>query len=95
MAFTARPKIQSQSQIFRYSGSIFCLPYRPNFSDIFDLCLHWVSVVRGDTYENIKKLVFVPGQGKLLGDMSFTKKKLLRINLVLWGGGARLGAIYS
>jgi hypothetical protein len=46
IAFTARPKIQSQSQIFRYCGSIFCLPHRPNFSDIFDLCLHWVSVVR-------------------------------------------------
>ena len=23
------------------------LPQRPNFSDIFDLCLYWVSVVRG------------------------------------------------
>ena len=45
IAFTARPKIQSQSQIFRYGRSIFCLPHRPNFSDIFDLCLHWVSVV--------------------------------------------------
>ena len=21
--------------------------HRPNFSDIFDLCFHWVSVVRG------------------------------------------------
>ena len=39
--FTPNPKI------FRYGGSIFCLPHRPNFSDIFDLCLHWVSVVRG------------------------------------------------
>jgi hypothetical protein len=46
IAFTARPKIQSQSQIFKYGRSIFCLPHRPNFSDIFDLCLHWVSVVR-------------------------------------------------
>ena len=46
IAFTALPKIQSQSQIFKYDGSIFCLPHRPNFSDIFDLCLHWVSVVR-------------------------------------------------
>ena len=46
IAFTAQPKIQSQSQIFRYSRSIFCLPHRPKFSDIFDLCLHWVSVVR-------------------------------------------------
>ena len=47
IAFTAWPKIQSQSQIFRYGRSIFCLPHRPNFSDIFDLCIHWVSVVRG------------------------------------------------
>ena len=46
IAFTARPKIHSQSQIFRYGRSIFCLPHGPNFSDIFD-CLHWVSVVRG------------------------------------------------
>ena len=46
IAFTARPKIQSQSQIFRYGRSIFGLPHQPNFSDIFDLCLHWVSVVR-------------------------------------------------
>ena len=46
IAFTARPKINLQSQIFRYSRSIFCLPHRPNFSDFFDLCLHWVSVVR-------------------------------------------------
>ena len=46
IAFTARPKIRSHSQIFRYGGSIFSLPHRPNFSDIFDLCCHWVSVVR-------------------------------------------------
>ena len=43
-------KVQSQSQIFRYGGSIFCLPHRPNFSDIFDLCLHCVSVVRVKMY---------------------------------------------
>ena len=47
IAFTARPKTHSHSQMFRYDRSIFCLPHRPNFSDIFDLCLHWVSVVRG------------------------------------------------
>ena len=46
IAFTARPKIHSHSQIFRYGGSIFCLPHLPIFSDILDLCLHWVSVVR-------------------------------------------------
>ena len=47
IASTARPKIQSQSQIFRYGGSIFCLPHRPIFSDIFDLWLHWMFIVRG------------------------------------------------
>ena len=47
IAFTARPKTHSHSQIFRYGQSIFCLPHRPKFSDFFDLCLHWVSVVRG------------------------------------------------
>ena len=47
IAFTARPKIHSHSQIFRYGRSIFCLPHRPKFSDVFDLCLHWVPVVRG------------------------------------------------
>ena len=50
IAFTAQPKIRSHSQIFRYGRSIFCLPHRPNFSDIFDLCLHWVSVVRDVTH---------------------------------------------
>ena len=46
IAFTAQPKIYSHSQIFRYGRSIFCLPHRPKFSDFFELCLHWVSVVR-------------------------------------------------
>ena len=52
IAFTARPKIHSHSQIFRYGRSIFCLPHRPNISDIFDLCLHWVSIVRETVYPN-------------------------------------------
>ena len=52
-AFTARPKIHSHSQIFRYGQSIFCLPLRPNFSDIFDLCLHWMSVVRDNMYVHV------------------------------------------
>ena len=43
IAVTARPKIKYQSQIFRYGQSIFCLPHRPNFSDVFALCLYWVS----------------------------------------------------
>ena len=50
IAFTARPKIHSHSQIFRYGGSIFCLPHRPEFSGFFDFCLHWVSVVRVISY---------------------------------------------
>ena len=45
------PKVKSQSQIFRYSRSIFCLPHWPNFSDFFDLCLHWVSVVRASNLD--------------------------------------------
>ena len=52
IAFTTRPKIHSHSQIFRYGRSIFCLPHRPNFSDIFDLCPHWLSVVRGWSLQN-------------------------------------------
>ena len=47
ITFTARPKIKSQSQIYRYGQSIICLPHRPKISGFFDLCLHWVSVVRG------------------------------------------------
>ena len=38
--------IYSHSQIFRYRRSIFCLPHRPNFLYAFDLCFHWMSVVR-------------------------------------------------
>ena len=61
-AFTARPKIHSHSQIFRYGQSIFCLPLRPNFSDIFDLCLHWKSVVRVYVYvhKTVKTKIIVP-----------------------------------
>ena len=55
IAFTAWPKIQSQSQSLRYGRSIFCLPHRPNFSDSFHLCLHWVSVVR----ELVQYLIFI------------------------------------
>ena len=45
IASTARPKIHSHSQVFRYDQSISCLPHRPKFSNFFDLCLHWVSIV--------------------------------------------------
>ena len=52
IAFTARP----HSQIFRYGRSIFCLPHWPNFSDIFDLCLHWVSVVCAEEQSCLSKV---------------------------------------
>ena len=50
IVLTAWPKNQSHSQIFRYGQSRFCLPLRPKFSDIFDLCLHWLSIVRVLSY---------------------------------------------
>ena len=50
-AFTERPKFRSHSQILRYGRSIFCLPHWPIFSDFFDSCLHWVSVVCGRNYQ--------------------------------------------
>ena len=53
IAFTARSKIKSQSQIYTYGRSIFCLPHRPKISGFFDLCLHWVSVVRKLAWYNI------------------------------------------
>ena len=53
IASTARPKIHSHSQIFKYGQSIFCLPHRPKFSDFFfDFCLHWVAVVREPDQRN-------------------------------------------
>ena len=39
IAFTARLKIKSQSQIFKYGRSIFCMPHRPQISDFFESCL--------------------------------------------------------
>ena len=50
---TAWPKIKSQSQIYRYSRSIFCLPHRPKILGFFDLYLHWVSVARARQHWNI------------------------------------------
>ena len=39
IAFTARPKIKSQSQCYRYGRSIFQLSHRPKVSDFFDLLM--------------------------------------------------------
>ena len=53
IAFTARPKIHSQ--IFTYGRGmfLFSLSHRPKFSDFFDLCHHWVSVVRVKVHQII------------------------------------------
>ena len=66
IVFTARPKIQYRSQIFRYGRSIFCLSHQPKFSYFFDLCLHWVSVVHGSddaTKESHSFLTHIPKKG--------------------------------
>ena len=40
LKFNPNPKFLGTAEAY------FCLPHRPNFSDIFDLCRHRVSVVR-------------------------------------------------
>ena len=65
IAFTVRPKIHSHSQIFRYGQSIICLSHRPNFSGIFDLYLHWVSVVRGGIHNVCVAWPFVTTQSNV------------------------------
>ena len=55
---TAQLKIHSHSQIVRNSRNIFCLPHRPKWSDFFDICLHWVSLVRVSPYARSRSLLF-------------------------------------
>ena len=73
IAFTARPKIKSQSQIYRYGRSIFCLPHRPKISGFFDLYLHWVSVVRA----------FLDGYAAQSGAMAMAPNWQLSLKYVL------------
>ena len=54
IAFTTRPKIHSHSQILGTAKAYFVCHIGPNFSDIFDLCLHWVSVVREVNHRELK-----------------------------------------
>ena len=52
IAFPARLKINAHPYIFRYCRSKFYLPHWPKLSDFFfDLCLHWVSLVRDLSYK--------------------------------------------
>ena len=57
ITFTTLPKIKSQSQIFRYSQSIFFLPHRPKISEFrvrgirilkSVACWHWKRFMRGN-----------------------------------------------
>ena len=67
--FTPIPKF-----LGTYGRSIFCLPHRPNFSDLFELCLHWVSVVYGT---NVLSLIYILWLKEEVNDMknelNFTK----------------------
>ena len=47
IAFTAQPKFTLTPKFLGTAEAFVCLPHWPKFSDFFDLCLHWVSVVRG------------------------------------------------
>ena len=82
IAFNARPKIYSHSQIFWYGRSIFCLPHWPNFSDNFDLCLHWESLVRAcfhlhcESNSQIYNSVFICFSGHILHKSKKTSVQL-------------------
>ena len=59
--------------VYVYSQSISYLPHLPKFSDFFDLCLHWMSVLRspcvprciipfaryGNKFSNLCALIFL------------------------------------
>ena len=94
IAFTGRPKIKSQSQIIKYSGKIFRLPHWPKFSDFFDLCLHWVSVVRGfkywTSYLYIALICPSSPRIKIFNPFLFLKKLCNSFDFVLALGGVRL-----
>ena len=91
IAFTAWPKIQSQSQIVKYGRSIFCLPYRPKLSDFFDLCLHCSSCVEsmwGDFRMFLNPFGVSPGSSsrkmRLLTEIE-AKMKVRRWSLLVHG----------
>jgi hypothetical protein len=89
IAFTARPKIQSQSQIFRYGGSIFCLPHRPNFSDIFNLYLHSHFYSAPSIFTVFRNLVWEIWFEKYGSRYLVREKWLTRKKVVLYHKSAR------
>ena len=40
------PKSTPTAKFLGTAEAYFCLPHQLKFSDFFDLCLHWVSIVR-------------------------------------------------
>ena len=95
IVFTARTKINSHSQIFRCGRSIFCLLHRPKFSDFFDLCLHWVSVVR-ESYNKRQEAFLVVLL--LLQSSYFGPRVILRfllLEIVRLGRGRRKAFLLS
>ena len=52
-----RPVRKSPSLHGRQSTPTPTLPQLPKFSDFFDSCLHWVSVVRGRRYRNKSDII--------------------------------------
>ena len=78
IAFPARPEIKSQSQIFRYGRSILYLPHRPKFSDFFDFCLHWVSVVCAHGH----RLVSQASSVRFSVDQALVNSKLIFIEYI-------------
>ena len=79
IALTARPKIKSQSQIFWYGQSIFCLPHRPKISDFF-CCIHWLSVVRESASRNMTKLYSIMQTNLCLAEIAC--HQLVNVNLL-------------
>ena len=72
----------------------FCLPDLPKFSDFFDLCLHWVSVVRGfkywTSYLYIALICLSSPRIKIFNPFLFLKKLCNSFDFVLALGGVRL-----
>ena len=83
ICFTAQPKINSHLQIFRYGQSIFCLPNWPKSSDFFDLCLHWVSVVRVNNHLNLYVRILIFDNFNLWSTISQTMPNCSKRNFEL------------
>ena len=50
MAYKTWPRITPQSQMFNVAEAYLSATFNPDISNFFDLCLHWMSLVRGLSY---------------------------------------------